>query len=105
MFRIDPVAHKNLAREFRDHPIGQHSAALEQVLNLLRAGPVRDKYCLICIEPHARWMLARLSGVRGMPPVPVENRMFTSLEDAEWQIFRLRWQDATGVELRDEDLL
>ena len=103
MFRIDPTA-LDLAREFRARPIGEHSAALEQVLSLLRAGPVKGKYCLVCTEPHRRWVLARLSGERGVAPVLQENRVFTSLAEAEWEIFKLRWHEASGHELRDEDL-
>jgi hypothetical protein len=103
MFRIDPTA-LHLAREFRQQPVGRRSAGLEQVLNLLRSGPVKGKYCLVCIEPYRRWMLAQISGERGVPPLLHENRIFTSLEDAEWEIFKLRWQETTGHELRDEDI-
>jgi hypothetical protein len=103
MYRIDPQAHAYLALEFRKNPIGHHSPALEQLLNVLRAGPVAGKYCLVCIVPFERWVLARLSGRRGVPPVILENHVFTSIEDAEWEIFKRRWRDATGHEFLDLD--
>lgn len=103
MFQVDPAA-LHLAREFRDRPVGRRSPGLEQVLNLFRAGPVKGKYCLVCVEPFRRWVLGRLSGERGVAPVLYPNRVFTSIEEAEWEIFKLRWHEATGRELRDEDL-
>jgi hypothetical protein len=99
--RIDPL---DLApvREFFAGPIGHHSAALEAILSILRAGPVEGKYCLITIEPHAAWVVARMSGVRGIPPVPEKDPVFHSIEDAERHIFRLRWEAETGCNLPDD---
>jgi hypothetical protein len=97
-FRLAPV------REFRARPIGHHSAELTAMLAILRAGDVRGKYCLVCIRPHAEWMIARLSGVRGIAPVVEDNRAFHSIEEAEWEVFKLRWAQECGAAL-DEDAL
>jgi hypothetical protein len=102
--RIDP---RDLSpvREFWARPIGHHSAALEAVLSILRAGPVAGKYCLITIEPHASWSVGRISGIRGVPPSCEEGPVFHSIEDAERHVFRLRWEAETGCALPDESVL
>jgi len=94
--RLDPV------REFFARPIGPHSAELDALLSLLRAGPVAGKHCLICTEPHRAWRIGRLSGVRNVPPALDDNRTFGSIEEAERAIFRLRWKAETGQDLGEE---
>jgi hypothetical protein len=96
--RLEPV------REFRARPIGHHSTELTSMLSILRAGDVRGKFCLICIRPHAEWAIGRMSGVRGVAPAIADNRVFRSIEEAEWAIFKLRWAEECGVPL-DEDAL
>jgi len=96
--RLEPV------REFFAKPIGHHSAELDALLDVLRGGPIAGKLCLICTRPHREWTIGRLSGQRNDPPVVEDNRVFTSIEDAERAIFRLRWQAETGVALPDEGL-
>jgi hypothetical protein len=93
-----------LVREFYMRPIGHHSPALTRLLSQLRAGAVDGKYCLICIEPYRRWVIGRLAGKRGEPPAVQENRIFPSLEEAEWAVFKLRCRDA-GLPPIDETLL
>ena len=44
-------------------------------------------------------MIGRLSGVRGEPPEIFEDRVFTSLDEVEWEVFRLRWKQLTGADL------
>ncbi len=90
-----------LAEEFRHRPIGHHSPALERLLDRLRAGPTRGKYCLVCTEPHRTWRLARLSGERGVPPSLVPGCSYSSIEAAEWGVFRRRWEDETGLPLAE----
>ena len=92
------------AREFRANPIGHHGAELRSILSLFRAGDVAGKYCLICVKPHAEWVIGRLSGRRGVAPTVEDNRVFTRIEDAEWAVFKLRWLKAFGVAI-DEDAL
>jgi len=94
--RIDPVRDLPLAQEFRDNPIGHHSANLQRVLNVLRGGPLTGKYVLVCMKPHKEWQLATLSGKRGKPVVLVPDALFTDLRQAEWEVFRRRWAAHTG---------
>ena len=45
-------------------------------------------------------MIGRLSGVRGVPPEIFEDRVFTSLDEVEQEVFRLRRKQLTGEELK-----
>jgi hypothetical protein len=56
------------------------------------------KYVLICTKPHREWTLAQLSGERGKP-VTVLDLVFTSIEEAEQEVFRRRWKKFTGSDL------
>jgi len=98
------VPRLELAREFRADPLGRHSAELARLVSRLRAGAVADKFCLICTKPHAQWVIAQMSGHRGVPPRIADNRVFTSIRDAEWAVFKLRWLQVYGVAI-DEDAL
>ena len=101
--RFDP-SQLDAVREFRANPIGHHSKALEAILSILRSGPVAGKLCLICVKPHEEWVIGRLSGLRGVAPVVTDNRVFHSIEAAEWEVFKLRWAAECGHAL-DEDAL
>ena len=85
--------------EFRQQPIGPHSPNLQRLLNAMRGGSNEGRYCLICTKPVQEWQLARMTGKRGKPPVPVEGEIFTDLREAEWAVFRRRWKEATGEDL------
>jgi hypothetical protein len=99
MYKVDPEA-VHLAQEFKAKPVGKHSAELQKVLHLFRGEAQTDKYVLVCTEPHKRWTLAQLTGVRG-EPVQMTNHVFDRLEDAEWHVFKLRWKKYTGRDLPD----
>ena len=89
-----------LIQEFRDNPIGHHSPELQQLLNKLRGAPMEDKYCLVVTKPAQEWQLAKTTGIAGKP-VKILSQKFTSLEDAEWYVFKKRWKAMTGESLRD----
>ena len=95
-YRIDPRRDREVVAEFRNNPIGHHSPNLQRVLNTLRGGPLRDKYVLVCTKPFAEWTLARHPGERGKPIELLPEHTFTSREEAEWAVFRLRWKAHTG---------
>jgi len=98
------AASLDAARAFRDDPLGRHGPELARIVSLLRSGEVAGKYCLICVKPHAEWMIGRMSGQRGVPPAIDGNQVFTSLEAAEWAVFKLRWQAACGTAIDEEAL-
>ncbi|MDX1423417.1 MAG: hypothetical protein R3322_09775 [Kiloniellales bacterium] len=95
MYQIDPER-DDLVAEFLRRPFGHHSAELQRLLNVLRGGPVKDRYVLVCTKPHREWVLGQLSGVRGEPPRIFDDRVYTSAEDAERAVFKLRWEQRTG---------
>ena len=94
-FRIDP-ARTDLVREFRDRPFGPYSPDLQHVLNRMRWSPLGGRHVLVTRVPYREWALATLTGRRGDAPVVDETRVFESLAEAEWAVFRLRWEALTG---------
>lgn len=90
------------AEEFRRQPIGHHSPGLQRILSLFRGAPLRDKHIILCTKPHEQWMLAELAGVRGRPVRLHEDKVFRSLAEAEWEVFKLRWKRHTGKDLERE---
>ena len=60
---------------------------------------LKGRYCAIVREPFESWVIGRLSGVRGKAPEVFEDRVFTSLDEVEWEVFRLRWKQLTGEDL------
>ena len=99
MFVIDP-RRTDLALEFKRRPFGPHSPELQAVLNVLRGSRHCQNLLLVCTRPHAEWMLAEKQPA-GQPPRLFPDRVFTSLEAAEWYAFRLRWEAVTGQSLPD----
>jgi N,N-dimethylformamidase len=100
MYEIDP-SRLDLAREFRRKPLGHHSPELQAVLDRMRGIPIEDKHCLIVVKPREQWLLAQMKGDPLMP-VPVPGVVFTDLAEAEWTVFKLRWQMLTGHDLAAE---
>jgi hypothetical protein len=96
IYRVDPERDFPFALEFLEYPVGHHSAGLQRILNVFRGEPLAGKYVLVCTKPHRQWQLARLTGVRGRPVQIVEGVIYTDLETAEREIFKLRWKDFTG---------
>ena len=94
------VDRHDLVEEFRAAPLGPHSDALLHLLTVIRSVPAAGKYVLVEIEPDQSWMLATLPGERGQGPTPMPEYRFDSLQEAEWTVFRLRWQYWTGQELK-----
>ncbi len=101
-YKINP-ADKHLVEEFRAKPIGLHSPALQKILNLFRGEAIEGKYVLVCTKPHEQWVLAQLPSPnrRGEPLKMHHNQVFHSIEDAEWEVFKLRWHKYTGEHLED----
>jgi hypothetical protein len=94
VFRFDPTR-LDLAREYRARPFGAHSPDLQYLLNLMRTSDVGGRYVLLMTRPHAQWTLARMPESGLGTPLPT-NATFDSLEDAEWAVFRLRWEALAG---------
>jgi hypothetical protein len=98
-YKIDPQIDREWVDEFRKRPVGPHSPQLQRVLNTLRGGPLAGRYVLICTRPYREWVLARHPGKRGKPFEILDEHRFSSREEAEWTVFRLRWKKHTGQDL------
>lgn len=90
---------RELAEEFRRDPLGDHGGDLMRLLSFMRGEPLAGKYVLLVVEPHQEWVLGRLSGGRGQPIEVLERYRFTSIAEAEWAVFKLRWKRWTAEEL------
>ena len=90
------MATSDLIEEFRRQPIGRHSPELRLLLNNLRRGQKADPYILVCTKPQAEWKLARKPAGRGSALRLVPGFVFTSPEEAEWEVFKLLWKESTG---------
>ncbi len=55
---------------------------------------MEGKYCLIVTKPHKEWELGQQRG-RGNP-VKRLGVKFTNRDEAEWEIFKRRWERYTG---------
>ncbi len=98
MFRIDP-ARQDLAAEFKSRPFGPHSGELQRLLNRMRSQSLPGRYALLTLVPHREWGLLRLGAARGGMPEIVEGVRYRSAAEAEWDIFKRRWQEMTGQTL------
>lgn len=94
-YPIDPDR-LDLVEEFRRAPKGLHSDALQKVLHRMRWAGEARRYVLVVIEPGRRWMLGRLPERRGGQVERLADHVFTDPADAEWEVFRRRWQAITG---------
>ncbi len=101
MFHIDP-SRLDLAAEFKAHPFGPHSGDLHRLLNLMRAQPLPGRLALLTMVPHREWALIRLGPPRGGTFEVVEGVRYRSPAEAEWDIFKRRWQSITGQALAIE---
>jgi len=74
-------------------PLGQHSDALQRLLNYFRCGPLPDKYAIYEVKAFKEYKLVALTGVRGMPPREVDDKIFKSLDEAYHAVFLRRVND------------
>ena len=95
----------DLAKEYRDNLRGPFSSELQKILDKMRTTPLKGRFALIIIKPFEEFGLARLSGKRGVPPIPIEGKKYYSMAEAEWDIFKLRWHELTGktITIRDPE--
>ncbi len=95
MYDIDPKR-IGLAAEFKARPYGEHSPDLQYLLNLMRKPRGEPFHVLVVTVPGEQWTLALMEPGAPAPP-KLTNTVFTSLEEAEWHVFKLRWQALTGA--------
>jgi len=91
----------DLAREFKRNPFTKHSPDLYALLEILRGPRFNGNYVLVMLEPGKRYVLA-VKQPGGKPPTVLSNEVFARAEDAEWAVFKRRWEAAAGQPLSIE---
>ena len=79
--------------EHEAKPLGQHSDHLERMLNYFRKAPIPDKYAVYCTKPFEAYRVVALSGIPGVPPRIVDDRIYPSLDAAYHAVFLRRVND------------
>jgi N,N-dimethylformamidase len=101
MHKVD-ASRLDLAREFRARPFGPHGSELQKLLKILRWDPIEDR--IIAVQPQrgGAWQLARSTGPKGHPIEIFDGPGYATQAEAQWAIFRRRWERHTGQALRLE---
>lgn len=89
----------DLAREFKSNPTGPHGIELQRVLDRMHWAPLAGRYAIVVVEPHTRWLLAKMPGVRGERLEYLPQETYHSFEAALWSVFERQWHEITGERL------
>jgi hypothetical protein len=63
---------------------------LNRVLIRMRAQPVKGKLIIICTKVEKEWRIGRLSGIRGVPPEFVTDKVYDDEQLIQFDIFLMR---------------
>ena len=99
MSRRPDTIDRACAEEFRYRPFDEHSPQLQRLLDRFRSERFPNKHVLVCTRPYREWTVAIYTGIRGDQPVPLPGHVYGTVEEAEWAVFKLRWQKHFGEEL------
>ncbi len=99
MHSVDP-ARIDLAQEYRANPFGPHGPELQKLLKILRWDPIYDRIIAVQPDRGGPWRLARTTGPKGHPIEIYDGPGYATPVEAQWAIFRQRWEQHTGVPLR-----
>jgi len=96
VYKINAQSDSHYVEEFRLNPIGVHSPGLQRILNVMRLYTGGDQYILIARREFDDYVLGRMPPSRNDPIVIEGGLVFSTREEAEWELFRRRWQAHTG---------
>lgn len=85
-----------LIAEHAAKPLGQHSDALERVLQYFRRQPQAGKYIIVMTKPWSEYRVGVLSGVRGEVATILDDETYSSEDEALHGIFMRRVRDLQG---------
>jgi hypothetical protein len=91
--RIKALVTDELIAEHAAKPLGQHSDALERVLQHFRRQPAAGKYIIVATEAWGEYRIGVLSGERGRVPEILGDATFATEEEALHGIFLRRVAD------------
>ena len=97
---MTPHSDPGLAEEFRARPCA-HSEPLKRLLNAFAAWPWRTSTCWSNCRTTALAESARLGATRDDPVELIAGAVFDRIEDAEWFVFKARWEQHFGQALQD----
>jgi hypothetical protein len=60
------------------------------------------RFILVPVVAGKKWMLALAPDRRGVPVKRLPDMTFSTLADAEWAVFKLRWEAITGRKIPQE---
>jgi branched-chain amino acid transport system permease protein len=84
-----------LIAEHKAKPLGQHSDALDRVLNYFRRGEMPDKYAILRVGEYtsSTYKVLAFSGRPGHPPRVVDDKLYATMDEAYHAVFLLRVND------------
>ena len=87
-----------LIAEHGAKPLGQHSDALDRVLNYFRRGEMPDKYAILRVGSmnDCTYKVLAFSGRPGHPPRVVDDKLYATTNEAYHAVFLLRVNDLLG---------
>lgn len=91
--RLRAWINPDLIAEHQAKPMGQHSDHLERMLNYFRKAPIPDKYAVYCEVPFESYRVVALSGLPGVPPRIVDDKIYPTLDEAYHAVFLRRVND------------
>ncbi len=71
---------------------------LNRVLLRMRGQPARNKLVVICTKVEKEWRIGRLSGIRGVPPVFVSDKVYNNEQDPQHDIFLMRLDELSETD-------
>lgn len=66
---------------------------LRRVLLRMRGESPKGKLVVICTKVDAEWRIGRLSGIRGVPPEFVNDKVYTDEQEIQHDIFLMRLEE------------
>jgi hypothetical protein len=90
---LGPLVTDELIAEHARNPHGQHSDALERVLNYLRRAPQQGKYAVLCVNPYREYRIVVLAGARGQGARFLDDRKFPTEKEALHAVFLERLKE------------
>ncbi len=94
--RLRPLVSDAVIEEHRRKPLGQHSDALDRLLNYFRRGGMAGKLGIYRSDPVTpSYRIVRFTGVRGVPSV-IEDDTYGSIDEAYHAVFLRRIDELMG---------
>lgn len=71
---------------------------LNRVLLRMRALPAKGKLVVVCTKIEKEWRIARLAGIRGVPPKFVTEKVYDDEQEVQHAIFLMRLEEMSTTD-------